>query len=72
MCYNLDTWDFHMNIRPDSLLNGVKINMLTRVVTLLGEDGEELHIDNNTSEEFINMCSFINKNLTEEMIEYTY
>ncbi len=61
-----------MNIRPDSLLNGVKINMLTRVVTLLGEDGEELHIDNNTSEEFINMCSFINKNLTEEMIEYTY
>ncbi len=46
--------------------------MLTRVVTLLGEDGEELDIDNNTSEEFINMCSFINKNLTEEMIEYTY
>tara|TARA_B100000925_G_C21820757_1_gene392788 strand:- start:104 stop:301 length:198 start_codon:yes stop_codon:yes gene_type:complete len=61
-----------MDIRPESLLHGVKINMLTRVVTLLGEDGEELDIDNNTSEEFINMCSFINKNLKEEMIEYTY
>jgi hypothetical protein len=64
--------EVRMNVTPESLLHGVKINMLTRVVTLLGEDGEELNIDSDTSEEFINMCSFINKNLTEDMIEYTY
>ena len=46
--------------------------MLSRVVTLIGDDGELIDVENNNSEEFINMCSFINETLSEEMIEYTY
>lgn len=61
-----------MNIRSNSTLNKVKVNMLTREVTLYGDDGEELLIENNTSNEFVNMCNFINKSLPDEMIEYTY
>ena len=61
-----------MEIRDDSTLARVKVNMLSRVVTLIGDDGEELDVQNNNSEEFTNMCTFINETLTEEMIEYTY
>lgn len=61
-----------MNIRPDSVLNKVKVNMLTRVVTLIGDDGEELDIENNSANEFTRMCNFINESLSEDMIEYTY
>lgn len=61
-----------MNVRPESTLHKVKVNMLTRVVTLIGEDGETLDIENNTANEFTRMCNFINESLTEEMIEYTY
>lgn len=61
-----------MEIREDSTLARVKVNMLSRVVTLIGDDGELLDVENNTSEEFINMCTFINETLEEEMIEYTY
>ncbi len=61
-----------MEIREDSTLAKVKVNMLSRVVTLIGDDGEIIDVENNNSEEFINMCSFINETLTEEMIEYTY
>ncbi len=61
-----------MEIREDSTLARVKVNMLSRVVTLIGDDGEIIDVENNNSEEFINMCSFINETLTEEMIEYTY
>jgi len=61
-----------MEIRSDSTLNRVKVNMLSRVVTLIGDDGEELDVQNNTSEEFINMCTFINESLEDDMIEYTY
>ena len=46
--------------------------MLTRVVTLIGDDGEQVEIENNTANEFTKMCNFINESLTEEMIEYTY
>lgn len=61
-----------MNIRPDSVLHKVKVNMLTRVVTLIGDDGEELDIENNSANEFTRMCNFINESLEENMIEYTY
>tara|TARA_B100000427_G_scaffold10623_1_gene8972 strand:+ start:518 stop:703 length:186 start_codon:yes stop_codon:yes gene_type:complete len=61
-----------MEIREDSTLARVKVNMLSRVVTLIGDDGELIDVENNNSEEFINMCSFINETLSEEMIEYTY
>ena len=61
-----------MEIREDSTLARVKVNMLSRVVTLIGDDGEIIDVENNNSEEFINMCSFINETLSEEMIEYTY
>ena len=61
-----------MEIREDSTLARVKVNMLSRVVTLIGDDGEIIDVENNNSEEFINMCSFINETFSEEMIEYTY
>ena len=61
-----------MEIREDSNLARVKVNMLSRVVTLIGDDGEIIDVENNNSEQFINMCSFINETLSEEMIEYTY
>ena len=61
-----------MEIREDSTLARVKVNMLSRVATLIGDDGEIIDVENNNSEEFINMCSFINETLSEEMIEYTY
>lgn len=61
-----------MEIHPDSTLHKVKVNMLTRVVTLIGYDGECIDIDNNTANEFIRMCNLINESLSEEMIEYTY
>lgn len=61
-----------MDPRPDSTLHSVKVNMLTRVVTLIGEDGEKIDVENNTANEFIQMCTFINESLTEDMIEYTY
>ena len=61
-----------MEIRDDSTLARVKVNMLSRVVTLIGDDGEELDVQNNNSEEFTNMCTFINESLEEDMIEYNY
>ena len=61
-----------MEIRDDSTLARVKVNMLSRVVTLIGDDGEELDVQNNNSEEFTNMCTFINESLEEDMIENTY
>jgi hypothetical protein len=61
-----------MDVRPDSSLSKVKVNILTRVVTLVGCDGESLDVENNSAEEFTNMCNFINESLSEDMIEYTY
>ena len=61
-----------MNVRPDSTLHRVEVNMLTRVVTLIGDDGESVDIVNNTANEFMRMCNLINESLTEDMIEYTY
>jgi len=61
-----------MNVRPESVLHKVKVNVLTRVVTLIGDDGEEVDIQNNSANEFTRMCNFINESLTEDMIEYTY
>jgi len=61
-----------MDVRPDSSLSKVKVNILTRVVTLVGCDGEFLDVENNSAEEFTNMCNFINESLSEDMIEYTY
>lgn len=61
-----------MNVRSDSSLAKVKVNILSRVVTLVGCDGESLDVENNSAEQFTNMCNFINESLSEDMIEYTY
>ena len=61
-----------MEVRPDSTLHSVKVNMLTRVVTLIGHDGETVDVENNTANEFVQMCTFINDSLSDDMIEYTY
>lgn len=61
-----------MDVRPESTLHSVKVNMLTRVVTLIGHDGETVDVENNTANEFTRMCNFINESLTDDMIEYTY
>ena len=61
-----------MDVRPDSTLQSVKVNMLTRVVTLIGDDGESVDVENNTANEFVQMCTFINESLDDDMIEYTY
>ena len=61
-----------MEVRPDSTLQSVKVNMLTRVVTLIGDDGESVEVENNTANEFVQMCTFINESLSDDMIEYTY
>lgn len=61
-----------MEVRPDSTLQSVKVNMLTRVVTLIGHDGETMDVENNTANEFTQMCTFINESLADDMIEYTY
>jgi hypothetical protein len=61
-----------MDVRPESTLHSVKVNMLTRVVTLIGHDGESVDVENNTANEFVQMCTFINESLSDDMIEYTY
>lgn len=61
-----------MDVRPESTLHSVKVNMLTRVVTLIGHDGESVDVENNTANEFVKMCTFINESLSDDMIEYTY
>jgi len=63
-----------MLINPISKLRKVEVNILSRVITMYSDNGEVLSVENNTSEEFTNMCEFINshEDLTEEMIEYVY
>lgn len=41
---------------------------------MYSNNGEVLSVENNTADEFTNMCDFINshEDLTEEMIEYIY
>lgn len=63
-----------MSINPNSKLKKVQVNVLTRVVTMHSNNGEILSVENNTADEFVRMCDFINshEDLTEEMIEYVY
>jgi hypothetical protein len=63
-----------MAINPKSKLQKVEINILSRVVTMYSDNGEILSVENNTSEEFTNMCEFINSHddLEKDMIEYIY
>jgi len=61
-----------MDVKPESTLHSVKVNMLTRVVTLIGHDGESVDVENNSANEFTKMCTFINESLSDDMIEYTY
>jgi hypothetical protein len=58
----------------NSKLTKVEVNVLTRVVTLYSNNGEIISVENNTSNEFVKMCDFINthEDLTEEMIQYIY
>ncbi len=46
--------------------------MLSRKVHLHGDDGEYLCVDDSDSQQFTNMCKFINETLPSDMIEYKY
>jgi len=61
-----------MNIRENSTLSHVEVDMLSRKIHLHGDDGEYMCVDDSDSEQFTNMCMFINKTLSEDMITYTY
>jgi hypothetical protein len=61
-----------MNIRPDSTLGKVEVDMLSRIIHIHGDDGEYLRVDDSDSQQFTNMCKFINETLPAEMIEYKY
>jgi len=61
-----------MNIRDNSTLNRVEVDMLSRIIHLHGDDGEYLKIEESDPDDFTYMCKFINDTLTEDMIKYTY
>lgn len=61
-----------MNIRDNSTLNRVEVDMLSRIIHLHGDDGEYLKIEEEDSEDFTKMCTFINETLTEDMIKYNF
>jgi len=61
-----------MNIRENSTLNRVEVDMLSRIIHLHGDDGEYMRVDDSDSQQFTNMCKFINESLPPEMIEYKY
>lgn len=60
------------DIPADAILKSVKINILSRVITLYGCNGEELQLIEADSEDFTSMCNFANGALPDEMIEYVY
>ena len=68
-----------MQIRDDSNLSKVSINMLSRTINLYGDDGEHLQINESDGDDFTSMCKFVNETLTEEVqkdfmvdVEYVY
>lgn len=61
-----------MNIRDNSTLNRVEVDMTSRTIHLHGDDGEYLKIEEDNAEDFTKMCSFINLSLTEDMIKYNF
>lgn len=61
-----------MNIRDNSTLHRVEVDMTSRTIHLHGDDGEYLKIEEDDSEDFTRMCSFINQSLTPDMIKYNY
>jgi hypothetical protein len=65
-------WRLPMNIRDNSTLNRVEVDMLSRTIHLHGDDGEYLKLHEPDAQDFTNMCAFINDSLTEDMITYTY
>jgi hypothetical protein len=46
--------------------------MLSRTIHLHGDDGEYLEVHEPDSQDFTNMCKFINETLTTDMINYKY
>lgn len=61
-----------MNIRENSTLSRVEVDMTSRTIHLHGDDGEYLKIEEEDSEDFTKMCAFINETLTEDMIKYNF
>ncbi len=61
-----------MNIRSDSTLNRVEVDVLSRTIHLHGDDGEYLEVHEPDPQDFTIMCNFINESLTTDMIEYKY
>ena len=60
------------DIPEDTTLAGVKINILNRTISLLGNRGEELQLVEASARDFSAMCNFVNETLTDDMIEYIY
>jgi hypothetical protein len=58
-----------MNIREDSNLSKVSINMLSRKIDLYGDDGEHVQIAESNGDDFTSMCKFVNETLTKEVQE---
>lgn len=61
-----------MNIRDNSTLNRVEVDILSRTIHLHGDDGEYMEVYEPDHTDFTKMCNFINATLSEDMIEYKY
>ena len=62
------------DIPSDCELTGVKVDILSRTITLYGDRGEEMEVVEANSDDFTRMCNFINETLEDkqEMIEYVF
>ena len=57
----------------DCELTNVKVDILTRTITLYGDKGEEMEVIEADSDDFTKMCNFINETLEDrDMIEYVF
>lgn len=61
-----------MNIRDNSTLNRVEVDILSRTIHLHGDDGEYMEVHEPDHTDFTKMCKFINDTLSEDMILYKY
>lgn len=62
------------DIPSDCLLTGVKVDILSRKITLYGDDGEKMELAESNSDDFTRMCNFINETLVnqQDIIEYVF
>lgn len=51
-------------------LHKVLVNFAARTITIHGSDGSVRTIDNNDSEQFLNMMAYIKQNAPDGIVEY--